>query len=60
VAPCCFGARVEEGQIYDFEQRIARYTRLIAKLRNGDVAFRMLDHLASLGFSVAAVSNHAV
>jgi hypothetical protein len=46
-------------EIYDFEQRIARYRRLIAGLRNGDVALRMLDHLASLGLSAAAISNHA-
>jgi len=45
--------------IYDFEQRIARYKRIIAGLRNGDVALRMLDHLASLGLSAAAISNHA-
>jgi len=46
-------------EIYDFEQRIARYKRIIAELRNGDVALRMLDHLASLGLSAAAISNHA-
>ena len=46
-------------EIYDFEQRIARYRRVIAGLRNGDVALRMLDHLASLGLSAAAISNHA-
>jgi integrase/recombinase XerD len=46
-------------EIYDFEQRIARCRRLIAGLRNGDVALRMLDHLASLGLSAAAISNHA-
>jgi hypothetical protein len=47
------------GEIYDFEQRIARYRRVIAGLRNGDVALRMLDHLASLGLSTAAISNYA-
>jgi len=45
--------------IYDYEQRIARYRRIISGLRNGDVALRLLDHLASLGLSAAALSNNA-
>ncbi|MEM1507009.1 MAG: site-specific integrase [Candidatus Bathyarchaeia archaeon] len=45
--------------IYDFARRIERYRRIIAELGNGDVALRLLDHLASLGLSEAALSNQA-
>ena len=46
-------------EIYDYEQRLARYKRTIAGLRNGEIALRLLDHLASLGLSEAALSNSA-
>jgi hypothetical protein len=46
------------GEIYDFEHRVASYRRVIG-LRNGDVALRILDHLASLSLSEAAIGNHA-
>ena len=45
--------------IYDYEQHIARYRRVISELRNGDVALHLLDHLASLRLSPAALSNNA-
>jgi len=45
--------------IYNFERSIARYRRTIGGLRNGEVALRLLDHLASLGLSAAAISNNA-
>ncbi|MEM2728699.1 MAG: hypothetical protein QXF59_06485 [Candidatus Bathyarchaeia archaeon] len=44
-------------EIYDFARRVERYRRIIAGLRNGDIALRLLDHLASLGLSEAALSN---
>jgi len=47
------------GDVYDFAERIARYRRIIAKLRNGEVALRLLDHLASLGLSEAAICSQA-
>ena len=46
-------------EIYNFERSIARYRRTIGGLRNGEVALRLLDHLASLGLSAAAISNNA-
>ncbi|MEM3479351.1 MAG: tyrosine-type recombinase/integrase [Candidatus Bathyarchaeia archaeon] len=46
-------------EIYDFARRVERYRRIIAGLRNGDIALRLLDHLASLGLSEAALSNQA-
>ena len=46
-------------EIYNFERSIARYRRIIGGLRNGEVALRLLDHLASLGLSEAAISNNA-
>jgi len=45
--------------IYDYEQRLARYRRTITGLRNGEIALRLLNHLASLGLSEAALSNSA-
>ncbi|MCS7119944.1 MAG: hypothetical protein NZ952_01900 [Candidatus Bathyarchaeota archaeon] len=47
------------GGIYDFEGRVECYRRLIAKLPNGQMAVRFLDHLGSLGLSQAALSNYA-
>ncbi|MBS7606089.1 MAG: hypothetical protein QXR84_05050 [Candidatus Bathyarchaeia archaeon] len=44
-------------EIYDSTRRVECYRRIIAGLRNGDIALRLLDHLASLGFSEAALSN---
>ncbi|MEM2569266.1 MAG: hypothetical protein QXT67_04930 [Candidatus Bathyarchaeia archaeon] len=46
-------------EIYVFTRRIERYRRIIAGLRNGDIALRLLDHLASLVLSEAALSNQA-
>ncbi|MEM3688200.1 tyrosine-type recombinase/integrase [Saccharolobus sp.] len=46
-------------EIYDYEGRLRRYRRLIAGLRNGDVALRFLDHLSALGLSMARVSKIA-
>ncbi|MEM0049142.1 MAG: hypothetical protein QXW39_01210 [Candidatus Bathyarchaeia archaeon] len=46
-------------EIYDFARRVECYRRIIAGLRNGDIALRLLDHLASLGFSETALSNQA-
>ena len=46
-------------EIYDYEERFSRYRRIIAKLRNGETALRLLDHLVSLGLSQATLSNYA-
>lgn len=45
--------------VYDFAKRLSRYRRIIAKLRNGEVALRLLDHLTSLGLSEAAICGQA-
>ena len=45
--------------IYDYEERLRRYRRIIKRLRNGELALRFLDHLAALGLSVARVSKYA-
>lgn len=50
------GSKVE---IHDFDRKIKRCREIIAGLRNGEVAFRMLDHLVALGLSAAAVSKCA-
>jgi len=43
------------GEIYDYEERLKRYRRIIAGFgHNGEVALRLLDHLASLRLSKAA------
>jgi len=50
---------VEEG-IYDYERRLERCRRIIAGFgANGEIALRLLDHLASLGLSTARVSKIA-
>jgi len=46
-------------EIYDYEERLQRYKRIIKGLRNGDLALRFLDHMAALGLSVARVSKYA-
>lgn len=46
-------------EIYDYQKRIERYKRQIAKLRNGKLALKLIDHLACLGISQAALSNYA-
>ncbi|MEM3377575.1 MAG: site-specific integrase [Candidatus Bathyarchaeia archaeon] len=46
-------------EIYDYQKRIERYKRQIAKLRNGAFALKLIDHLACLGISQAALSNYA-
>ncbi|MEM2465342.1 MAG: hypothetical protein QXL85_07010 [Candidatus Bathyarchaeia archaeon] len=39
-----------KSEIYDYNERLERYRRIIAKFgRNGEIALRFLDHLASLG-----------
>jgi len=53
-----FASKSLRNSIYDYEWRIARYRRIISGLRNSDVALRLLDHLASLGLSAAALSNN--
>lgn len=48
------------GEIYDFDERLEQYRRIIARFgANGGVALRLLDHLASLGLNKAALSNNA-
>ena len=47
------------GEIYDYPERLERYRRIISKLPNGQLALRFLDHLGSLGLSLAALSNYA-
>ena len=46
-------------EIYDYEERLQRYKRIIKGLRNGGLALRFLDHMAALGLSVARVSKYA-
>ncbi|MEM2613778.1 MAG: tyrosine-type recombinase/integrase [Nitrososphaerota archaeon] len=49
-----------KSEIYDFDERLERYRRIIAGFgRNGEVALRFLDHLASLGLSTARISKVA-
>ena len=50
---------MKEG-IYDYEERLERYRRIIAGFgANGEIALRLLDHLTSLGLSIARVSKIA-
>ncbi|MEM4474741.1 MAG: hypothetical protein QXY75_07185, partial [Candidatus Bathyarchaeia archaeon] len=52
-----FGVKSE---IYDYDERLERYRRIIAGFgRNGEAALRFLDHLASLGLSIARLSKVA-
>ena len=46
-------------EIYDYEERLQRYKRIIRGLRDGGLALRFLDHMAALGLSVARVSKYA-
>ena len=46
-------------EIYDYDERLERYKRIIKGLRNGGLALKFLDHLAALGLSVARVSKYA-
>jgi len=48
-----------DDEIYDYAKRLERHRRQIANLRNGELALRLLDHLASLGLSQPALSNYA-
>ncbi|MEM2418339.1 MAG: hypothetical protein QW414_06265, partial [Candidatus Bathyarchaeia archaeon] len=49
-----------KGEIYDYEERLERYRRIIAGFgHNGEIALRFLDHLASLGLSIARLSKVA-
>lgn len=46
--------------IYDYEKRLERCRRIIAGFgANGEIALRLLDHLASLGLSAARLSEFA-
>ena len=48
---------MKEG-IYEYEERLERYRRIIVGFGvNGEIVLRLLDHLASLGLSVARVSK---
>jgi hypothetical protein len=48
------------GEIYDYEERLKRYRRIIAGFgANGETALRFLDHLGSLGLTVARISKYA-
>jgi len=50
---------VREG-IYDYEERLEWYRRIIVGFgANGEIALRLLDHLASLGLSIARLSEFA-
>ena len=46
-------------EIYDYEERLKRYRRIIGHLRNGRLALRFLEHLSSLGLSLARLSKYA-
>ncbi|HIE14309.1 TPA: hypothetical protein EYP70_03460, partial [Candidatus Bathyarchaeota archaeon] len=46
-------------EIYDYDERLERYRRIIRGLRNGESALKFLDHLGALGLSVARVSKYA-
>ncbi|RLG94795.1 hypothetical protein DRO37_04480 [Candidatus Bathyarchaeota archaeon] len=46
-------------EIYDYDERLERYRRIIKGLRNGGLALKFLDHLAALGLSVARASKYA-
>ncbi|MEM2714674.1 MAG: hypothetical protein QXL45_03020, partial [Candidatus Bathyarchaeia archaeon] len=49
-----------KSEIYDYDERLERYRRIIAGFgRNGEVVLRFLDHLASLGLSIARLSKIA-
>jgi len=45
--------------IYDYDERLERYKRIIKELRNSGLALKFLDHLSALGLSVARVSKYA-
>jgi len=45
--------------LYKYRERIARYRRVIKKLRNGGLALKFLDHLDALGLSDARISKYA-
>jgi hypothetical protein len=48
------------GEIYDYEERLERYRRIIARFgANGETALRFLDHLGSLGLTTARISKYA-
>ncbi|MEM1997913.1 MAG: hypothetical protein QXX99_07680 [Candidatus Bathyarchaeia archaeon] len=49
-----------KNEIYDYEERLERYRRVIAGFgHNGEVALHFLDHLASLGLLTARLSKVA-
>jgi len=48
-----------KSEIYDYDERLERYRRIIKCLRNGELTLRFLDHLGALGLSVARVSKYA-
>jgi hypothetical protein len=43
--------------MHDYAKRLARYRRLIEKLRNGELALRFLDPLSVVGLSTARVAR---
>jgi len=46
-------------EIYDYGERLRRYKRIIAGFgHNGEVALQFLDHLVSLGLSMAKISKY--
>jgi integrase len=48
------------GEIYDYEERLRRCRRIIAGFgANGETALRFLDHLGSLGLTIARISKYA-
>jgi len=48
-----------KSKICDYNKRLKRYRLIISGLRNGDVALTFLDHLSSLGLSVARICEYA-
>jgi site-specific recombinase XerD len=48
-----------KSEIYDYEERLERYKRIIRGLRNGELALNFLNHLGSFDLSVARISKYA-
>ncbi|MCD6538425.1 hypothetical protein J7L18_07450 [Candidatus Bathyarchaeota archaeon] len=44
-------------EIYDYDERLERYKRIIKGLRNGGLALKFLDHLAALASPQASSSE---
>ena len=43
--------------LYKYQERIARYRRIIKELRNGDLALKFLDHLETAKNWIACYQN---